>query len=187
MIDMLATVTFLLILFAGGSGGGFYDKYFNIPGFELWRFVNLAIFVAILYRVLNKPLSEAFKARREAIRADLIRAEEEKKAAEARLAAAAEKEAALESERAAILEKARAEADFEAKRIAEAAEAEAKRLTQQAEAEVIRLAAQSRAELRRFSAEESIRLAAEKLKTRIDPATNARLVKASINEIGGLN
>lgn len=184
---MLATLTFLLILFAGGSGGGFYDKYFNIPGFELWRFINLAIFVAILYKVLHKPLSEAFKARREAIRADLIRAEEEKKAAEARLAAALEKEAAIEAERAAILEKAKAEAEFEAKRIAEAAEAEAKRIAQQADAEIARLATQSRAELRRFSAEESIRLAAEKLKTQIDPAVNARLVKASINEIGGLN
>jgi F-type H+-transporting ATPase subunit b len=184
---MLATVTFLLMMFAGGSGGGFYDKYFNIPGFELWRFINLAIFVTILYRVLSKPLSEAFKAKREEIRADLIRAEEEKKAAEARLAAAAEKEAAIEAEKAAILEKAKAEAEFEAKRIADAAEAEAKRLTQQAEAEVARLATQSRAELRRFSAEESIRLATEKLRTQIDPATNARLVKASINEIGGLN
>ncbi|MBX3292091.1 MAG: hypothetical protein KF881_04255 [Acidobacteria bacterium] len=183
---MLATVTFLLMMFAAG-GGGFYDKYFNIPGFELWRFLNLAIFVTILYKVLKKPLSEAFKAKREEIRADLIRAEEEKKAAEARLALASEKEAATAAEKASILEKAQAEAEFEAKRVADAAEAEAKRLTQQAEAEVTRLATQSRAELRRFSAEESIRLATEKLKTQIDPATNARLVKASINEIGGLN
>jgi len=41
--------------------------------------------------------------------------------------------------------------------------------------------------LRRFSAEEIIRLAEEKLRAQIDGDKDARLVKASISEIGGLN
>ena len=64
---------------------------------------------------------------------------------------------------------------------------EVERLRQQTEAELTRLANQSRAELRRFSAEESIRLAEEKLRAQIDGGVDARLVKASIQEIGGLN
>ena len=63
----------LLLLAAEGaheSGGGFtefYEKWFNISGFELWKFINLAIFVGFMIYVLKKPLSDAFKAKREAM------------------------------------------------------------------------------------------------------------------------
>ena len=63
----------ILLAASGGEGGGgfmdFYNKYLNYPGLEAWKFVNLAIFVAVLAYLLRKPLGEAFKARREAIRA----------------------------------------------------------------------------------------------------------------------
>ncbi len=61
---------------ASGSGGfaHFFDTYFNYPGFELWRFFNLAVLVDIIIYLLKKPLSESFKAKRELIRAELIKA-----------------------------------------------------------------------------------------------------------------
>ena len=64
---------------------------------------------------------------------------------------------------------------------------ESDRLRQQSEAELSRLSGLSRVELRRFSAEESIRLAEEKLRAQIDDDRDARLVRSSIQEIGGLN
>ena len=45
---------------SGGSGGGFgefWNKYFNYPGFELWKFINLGLFVWILMYLVKKPLS----------------------------------------------------------------------------------------------------------------------------------
>ena len=164
-----------------------YNQYFNIPGFEAWKFLNLAIFVALLVYVLKKPLGEAFKAKRDAIRADLIKAAEAKKAALDKLTVAEGKLAQLETEKADILQKAKDEAADEKKRLAEQTKLDAERLRQQADAELTRVSSQTRLELRRFSAAESIRLAEEKLRAQIDGKVDARLVKAGIQEIGGLN
>ncbi len=175
---------------APGGGGGFidlYNQYFNIPGFELWKFLNLAIFLSILTYLLKKPLSEAFKARREQIRSELIKAEAEKQAAMARLEETESKLAQLEAEKNAIIQSAKEEAAAEKKRLAEYAKAEIERLKRQREGDLDRIEKQTYAGLRRFSAEESIRLAEEKLRARIDGDQDARLVKASIHEIGGLN
>lgn len=192
---MFAILLNLLILFAasGGNpagGGGFtefYNKYLNYPGFEAWKFVNLAIFVGLLVYLVKKPLSDAFKAKREAIRAELIKAEEEKQAALAKLTSAEAKMVSIELERKAILQSAREEAEAEKANILRQTEIEIAKMREQAESEINRLAQQTKAELRRFSAEESVRLAEEKLRNEINADNDSRLVKASIQEIGGLN
>ena len=189
MFAFISSLLFLLSGAGGGEGGftKFYNEYFNIPGFEAWKFLNLAIFVGIMVYLLKKPLTEGFKAKREAIRSELIKAEEEKQAALAKLTAAEAKLAQLEAEKELVLKRAADEAAAEGVRIAEATKAEAERLRKQAEAELARLRNQSRVELRRFSADESIRLAEEKLRASIDSERDSRLVKANIQEIGGLN
>ena len=170
-------------------GGGFYSQvepYLNYPGFEAWKFLNLGIFVAILVYLLKKPLSEAFKAKREAIRAELIKAEEERQAALAQLTETEARLALLDSEAGQVIEKARLEAESEKKRITREAEEEAERLRRQATTEITRKNQQVRAELRRYSAEESIRLAEARLKSEINAQKDAQLVKAGIQAIGGL-
>jgi len=189
---MFAFICKSIFLFAepAESGGGFikfYNDWLNIPGFEAWKFLNLAIFIGILTYILRKPLSEAFKVKRDAIRAELIKAEEEKQAALTRLADVEARVAALESEISAILARARDEAAEDKQRLSEHTELEIKRLRDQMSSEIARLTHQTRAELRRFSAEESIRLAEEKLRSRVDAAQDSRLVKANIDAIGGLN
>jgi F-type H+-transporting ATPase subunit b len=180
-----------VLLFAEKAGSGgfarFYDEYLNIPGFEAWKFLNLAVFIAIAIYLLRKPLSAKFKAKRDAIRAELIKAEEEKKAALERLTAIEARLAQLENEKAAILERAKEESEAERRRLSEQTKQEIRRLREQAEQELARLANQTRAELRRFSADESIRRAEQKLRSQIGPDVDARLVKAGIKEIGGLN
>lgn len=189
MSVLLSTFSLLLSETAGGHStwSYIYENYLNVPGFEFWKFLNLIVFLAVLYYLLKIPVSEKFKARREAIRSDLIKAEQEKQAALAHLTATEAKLAQLENEKAAVLQKAKDEAAADKKRQAEIADLEIKRLTEQSEGELARLDYQTRVELRRFSAEESIRLAEAKLRTRIDAANDARLVKANIQEMGGLN
>lgn len=190
---MLAFISNILFLFAGATKAGesaftkFYNEYLNIPGFEVWKFINLAIFVGIMIYLLKKPLSEAFDAKRDAIRAELIKAEEEKKAAQARLTTIEGKLAQLDTEKENILQKAKAEAEFEKNRLAEQTESDAERLKAQADAELIRLGNQSRVGLRRFSAEESIKLAEAKIRAQITGESDSRLIKSGIAEIGGLN
>ena len=178
---MLAFIySFILILAEGGT------PWWNYPGFEAWKFFNLAIFAFIIYMLLRKPLSSAFKAKREAIRAELIKAEEERQAALAQLTSAEARLARLESESQEVIEKARLEAEAEKARIAAEAADEAERLRRQTESEIARKNQQVRADLRRFSAEESIRLAEARLKSQINAQNDAQLVKAGIEAIGGL-
>ena len=165
----------------------FWNTYLNYPGFEAWRFFNLAVFVAIMVYILKKPLSNAFKAKREAIRAELIKAEEEKQAALSQLTAAEAKLVRLDLEAEQVRAHALQEADAEKRRISEQTLQDIAKMRQQAEDEIARLSQQIKFELRRFSAEESIRLAEEKIRTSIDADKDARLVRANIQAIGGLN
>jgi F-type H+-transporting ATPase subunit b len=195
---MFAFIFSFIFIFAGGgghsaTGGGFADwwhtnadPYLNYPGFEAWKFINLAIFIAIMVYLLKKPLSSAFKARREQIRAELIRAEAERKAAEARLIETESKLARLEAERTNILTKAQMEAEAEKRRVAEQTEFEIKKFREQAENEINRTAQQAKQQLRKLSAEETIRLAEEMIKQGITPQADARIVRSNIQSIGGL-
>jgi len=180
---------FLVISEASGGGGfaGFWEKYMNIPGFEIWKFINLFIFVGALVYILKKPLSQKFKERREEIRADLIREEQEKQAALEELKQAEGKLAGLQDEKEQIMAHAKAEVDVEKTRLLEQAASEVEKLMAQTQGEITRLGQVTRNELKRFSAEESIRLAEEKLRAQIDDSKDESLVKAGIKAIGGLN
>ncbi|HEV8590735.1 MAG TPA: hypothetical protein VGQ55_01425 [Pyrinomonadaceae bacterium] len=191
---MFAFIYSFILLFSAEAAAhekngfqAFYDTYLNYPGFEAWKFINLAIFVAIMVYLLKKPLSEGFRAKREAIRADLIKAEQEKQAALAELTSAEAKLVSLDTEKSKVLANAKSEAEAEKARLAAEAEAEAKRLKDQTEGEIARLAQASKNDLRKFSAEESIRLAEEKLRGQMNADNDSKLVKAGIQSIGGLN
>lgn len=174
----------------GSASGGFthfFNEYLNYPGFEAWRFFNLAIFIAIMIYLLKKPLSNAFKEKRETIRAELIKAEQEKQSALAQLTATEAKLARLDAEANAVRQRAEAEAEAEKSRIIEQTEFEVGKLREQANSEIERQSKQIQIALRRFSAEESVRLAEEKIRREINGEKDARLVKASIESIGGLN
>src|SRR6188768_2012399 len=100
---MFAFLNNFALLLAGSGGESafthFYNQYFNVPGFELWKFINLGLFIAIMVYLVKKPLSDAFKAKRDQIRAGLIKAEQEKQAALERLTAASAKLAQMEVEK----------------------------------------------------------------------------------------
>lgn len=191
---MLAFI-FNFLLFAAESVGTdsawgkfvhFWNTYANYPGFELWKFFNLAVFVAIMYYLLKKPLNEAFKAKRELIRAELIKAEEEKQAALAELTEAEARVANLDADTETLIESAKTEAAEERARISEQTGQAINRMRDQAKMEIDRKTKQVRKELHRFSAEESIRLAEEKIKNVMSVQKDAELVEAGIKAIGGL-
>jgi F-type H+-transporting ATPase subunit b len=187
----------ILLLFAeaahtaapANSGGlmSTLQQYYNVPGFESWKFINLAIFVIVLYWLLKTPLSAAFKAKREQIRAELIKAQEERDAAMKKLQEVEGRLAMLDSEVVAIKERAAADAEAEKARIAAQTESDIAKMREQANNEITRAGLQAKAELRRFSAEESIRLAEEMLRQQVNTDTDAKLVKAGINNLAGIN
>jgi F0F1-type ATP synthase membrane subunit b/b' len=64
---------------------GEWMEWFNYPGLEIWKFLNLAIFTSAGIYVLRKPISAALATRRQSIQQELIAAQTEREQALARV------------------------------------------------------------------------------------------------------
>src|SRR3712207_3317434 len=104
---MLFTASIVISLVAPEAGGA---PWYNIPGFELWKVFNLALFVGALVYLLRRPIGESLRMRREGIRRDLMRAQEERNAALAKLEEVNARLANLDVEVARVREQAQQEA-----------------------------------------------------------------------------
>src|SRR5215475_2803374 len=123
--------------------------WWDYPGFELWKFVNLAIFATALVVVLKRfNVNEAFRNRRETIKADLKRAQQERDAAVAKLKEVEERLARLDAEVATVKEQSRREAQEERDRIARDTQTEVAKLTEQGQREIAGAAKTAKHELR---------------------------------------
>lgn len=163
------------------------DPLLNYPGLELWKFVNLLVFIACalyLHRRFGRPIREALRARSEGIKRELLRAREERDQALARLAQVESRFGNLDAEVARVREKARAEADVERQRIAHATEAEIAKIREQAKREIESAGKAARQELRKFAAHESVRLAEGILGREIGPDDDTRLTSLNVQELG---
>ncbi len=171
---------FLYLIFA------FEDPHWwDYPGFELWKFVNLAIFVIVLVLAMRKlGVPQMFRQRKETIKAELEKARAERDAALAKLKEVEERLASLDSQVATIKERSMIEAREERERIARSTEEEIAKLTAQARREIENAASVARKDLRRFTAEQSVRLAEDMIRRDIRPDDDARLLTRSIQEMG---
>ena len=175
-----------LFIFFESSDAGVYP-WWNYPGLELWKFVNLAIFVACglyLHRRFGRPIREALRARSEGIKRELQRAREERDQALAKLAEVEARFEKLDAEVAAVKEKANAETEAEKARLRAATDSEIAKMREQATREIESAGKAARHELRRFAAEESVRIAEEILEQEIRPEDDARLTSLTVNELG---
>jgi F0F1-type ATP synthase membrane subunit b/b' len=160
--------------------------WWNIPSFEVWRWLNLLIFVGVFIYILRRPVSEAMRARREGIRRDLMKAQEERNAALAKLTEVEARLAKLDAEVASVREQSEREAAEERERIRRATEEETQKLRVQAQREIESAGKAARQELREFAAEQSVRLAEEMIRRDIKPEDDARLVSLRVEELGGV-
>ena len=177
-------IALFTILFAPAEGES--APWWNIPSFEVWRWVNLLIFVGVFIYLLRRPVSEAMRTRREGIRRDLMRAQEERNAALAKLEEVEQRLAKLDAEVASVREQSEREAAEERERIRKATEDETRKLREQAQREIESAGKAARQELREFAAEQSVQLAEEMIRRDIKPEDDARLVGLRIEELGGV-
>jgi F0F1-type ATP synthase membrane subunit b/b' len=182
MFFALKTLSFLLASEGSGESRWWWLYY---PGLEAWKFVNLFLFILLLLYFLRRPLSEAFRARREGIRRDLMRAQEERNAALAKLEEVEARLSRLDAEVVAIREQSAREAADERERIRLSTEAEIQKLRDQSRREIESAGKAARQELREFAAEQSVRLAEEIIRQDMRPEDDARLINLEIEELGG--
>jgi F-type H+-transporting ATPase subunit b len=162
-------------------------RWWDYPGLELWKFVNLALFAGGLIYVLTRKvkLGEAFKTRRETIKQELAKAQQERDAALTKLKEVEDRLARLDSEVSTIREQSKQEAAEERERIAKSTEVEVARLSEQAKREIERAGKAAKHELRLYAAQTSVRMAEEIIRREIKPEDDARLLQRNVQELGG--
>ena len=178
---MFSLIASLLVL-----SGSEAAPWWNIPSFELWRWVNLIIFVGLFIYILRRPVSQAMRARREGIRRDLMRAQEERNAAMAKLSEVEARLTRLDAEMVALRDQSQQEAAAERERIRLSTEDEIRKLREQAQREIESAGKAARQQLREFAAEQSVQLAEEMIRRDIKAEDDARLFDLRVEELGGI-
>jgi F0F1-type ATP synthase membrane subunit b/b' len=158
-------------------------EWFNYPGLEIWKFLNLAIFTSVAIYILRRPISAALAARREAIRQELVTAQTEREQALARVSEAEDLLSRLDEHVGAIRKQALNEAKTEKERLAAAAEVEIEKLKQQGQREMEVAGKLARKELRQFLAQRSVELARETVRGQMRPEDDTRLIKDNIGDL----
>jgi len=158
-------------------------EWYNYPGLELWKFANLAIFTGLGIYILRKPISQALQSRRGAIEQELIKAQNERDQALARVAEADSLLSGLDDDVRKVQGQAAEEATSERQRIAASTEREIEKLKQQAQRELETADKLARKELRQFLAEKSVQMARESIRTQMRPEDDTALIRESIGEL----
>lgn len=158
-------------------------EWFNYPGLEIWKFLNLAIFTAAGIYVLRKPISAALVSRREAIAKELIIAQTEREQALARVTEAEDLLSRVDEHTAAIRKQALHEAKAEKERLAGAAVGEIEKLKQQAQRETEVADKLARNQLRQFLAQRSVELARETVRGQMRPEDDVLLIKENLGDL----
>lgn len=150
------------------------------------KLVNLLLFIGVMVYFLRRPIKEALRGRQGSIRDELMRAEEERAAAVAKLEEVEGRLANLDAEVQAVRAQAQREAAEERARVERATEEEMRKIREQARREIESAAKAARAELRTFAAEQSVRLAEEMIRRDIRPEDDAHLAREYVSELGGV-
>jgi len=158
-------------------------SWFNYPGLEVWKFLNLAIFVGLMIYFLRRKISEALGTRRDAIKQELVQAQEQRDRALAQVTEADTLLSRVDTDIQSLRENAREEAESERKRLAAATTRELEKLQQQAQREMETADKIARKQLREFFAQRSIEVASETIKVQMKPDDEAALISQSIGEL----
>ena len=169
------------LLLAGGGDG--VAHWYNYPGLELWKFINLTVFLLVGIFFLRRKISEALLARRESIKQELIAAKKEREQA---LAKVAEADALLEradDDVRALRELAEQEAVLERQRLAASTDREVEKLKQQGQREIETADKVARKSLREYLAKRSIEVARESVLDQMRPEDELRLIRDNIGDL----
>jgi F-type H+-transporting ATPase subunit b len=153
----------------------------------VWKWANFVILAAGAAYLLSKHLPSYFKSRTGEIQKDITEAQASKQAADKR---AAEMDARLNS-LAADIENFRAqsriEMEREAARIRQETAHQIEKLQKQAEQEIESAGTLATRELHAYAAKLSLDLAEQRIRTRLDAATEAGLVDDFTKDLGSRN
>jgi F-type H+-transporting ATPase subunit b len=175
----LALLTAAVALASDGHAEGEQSPGMNF----LWRLLNIAVFIGILYKLVGARAKAFFIGRRDGIRTELEALEARKTEAELHLAEIKKRIANLEAERAAILE----ESALQAEQLKAAILAEAHKQADQIREQALRAAeneGKAALEHLRAALADEITAAAEALlQSKLDGAQHEKLINNSLTKV----
>jgi F-type H+-transporting ATPase subunit b len=158
-------------------------EFANYPGLELWKFLNLAIFLTLGLLILRKPVSSALAARGESIKRELEQAKLESDKASEKLAESEALLAKVNDDVGSIRIQAEQEANAERQRQAATGDHEIQRLKTQAARELETARKTAQKGLQQFLANRSLELATQSVKNELRPEDDLRLIRDRIGEL----
>ena len=152
---------------------------------NLWRVINLLIFVLFLVYILHKKIriGQVFDNRAASIVKELEQAKRDKQEAHERLAELEARLGRLDQEVAQIRAEAERESARQAERIRQSADADAEKIRQTAQREIDGAMKAARTELQAFVADQSVALAEGIIRREIRPEDNTRMVNKFIDDL----
>ena len=158
-------------------------EWFNYPGLEAWKFLDLAIFTGVMIYILRRPIADALAGRRDAIKQEMLDAEMKRARAMEKANEAQSQLEHLDADIQSVREQANKEAQSERERLAAATTRELDKLNQQARREMETADKVARKQLREFFAVKSIDVARQSIRTQMRPEDEAVLINESIGEL----
>ena len=184
-LALMASVS-LLVVFVGiasaSSGGGeaVAKSWLNT---DTWRVMNFVVLMGMLGFVLRKPVSEALSGRIASIREQLDSLEQEKAAAQKRLAEYEGKIALLEDEAAKIIDQYTTQGESAKARILQEASASAEKLEEQAKKNIEQEFKNAKKQLQAEIMEKALENAEELIKKSIEAEDQERLVDEYLEKV----
>lgn len=188
-IISIATVAFFVAGFAvfGYAAGGGGDHSGPTLMDWVWKIVNFAILVFILVKFAGKPVKDYLNERKRLIEVSIREAQEAKEMAKKALAEVEERLKLKDKEIAEIIAISKESGDFEKNRLIEEGNRLKEKIIEQARANIDHEMKLAREALKAEAAEASLKLAEEKIRTRMTVQEQERLMQESIKMLEGRN
>jgi F-type H+-transporting ATPase subunit b len=148
-----------------------------------WKWANFLILAAGLGYLIGKSVPPLFQKQSSEIQGALREAAKVKAEAAAEAAAIEARLANLKSEIEKLRVSARTDMTAEGERISRETEHHLQRIQEQTAQEIELLTRSAKAELRKYSAELALGLAEQRIRTRLDPATQQRLAEGFVQDL----
>ncbi len=151
-----------------------------------WRLLNFAALVAILVYFGAKPLASAFSSRQEQIKTEIEELEKKRDQAEQSYLEFEAKLAGMEKEIESVVERAKAQAEIEKKRILEKADQAAADIKRQAEMAVQNEITDARRQLVADIADQAAALAEEVIKRNLTADDQVKIIEDYLDKVGAV-
>ena len=184
---IIAFCIFSIVLTCAAFGAEEGEAHTSLFKDYMWKIINFAILVIILYKFGKKPLQSFLKQRAELIEKTLNEAKEAKELAEKALREVEVRLKEKDKEIETILSMSKKSGEDERSRLIEQGDNLREKILEQAKTNIAYELKQAKEAIKAEAAEIAIELAEKKLKEKLTKEEQEKLLEESIAKIGGSN